>query len=321
MLPETTSSMATEWITSETTSSEPTSDMTSSEPTSITYLMTDSTTSLTILPTTDDITESTTGTSMDSTTSDSTSDFITTDPTTFATDSTTDSTTDFTTDSTTQDETATTTMTPTTSECIPFGATPSLSNPTVLVSDSQSVDDDSYSVSLPFAIGAFDVYDTTVFVSTNAMVTLGSGTRVWYSRPLPADTVPEVTVFAYWFDLVYRGFPGHGVRYEIFNGPQGRQVTFEWRGLNYATQTLRFHIQLSFYEDFPGRLNASFITTANKGEGATIGAQNRRIPTFLQWSYNTPGSVPDGTYVLFETDGGKPRSMRTGLLPRWGCSD
>ncbi|KAH7267922.1 hypothetical protein B0J15DRAFT_357553, partial [Fusarium solani] len=184
---------------------------------------------------------------------------------------------------------------------IPFGATPSLSNPTVLVSDSQSVDDDSYSVSLPFAIGAFDVYDTTVFVSTNAMVTLGSGTRVWYSRPLPADTVPEVTVFAYWFDLVYRGFPGHGVRYEIFNGPQGRQVTFEWRGLNYATQTLRFHIQLSFYEDFPGRLNASFITTANKGEGATIGAQNRRIPTFLQWSYNTPVSVPDGTYVLFET--------------------
>ncbi|KAL6352174.1 hypothetical protein LRP88_14617 [Fusarium phalaenopsidis] len=220
MLLETTSSMATEWITSETTSSEPTSDMTSSEPTSITNLTTDSTASLTILPTTDDTTESTTGTAMDSTTSDSTSDFITTDPTTFTTDSTTDSTTDFTTDSTTQDETATTTMTPTTSDCIPFGATPSLSNPTVLVSDSQSVDDDSYSVSLPFAIGAFDVYDTTVFVSTNAMVTLGSGTRVWSSRPLPADTVPEVAVFAYWFDLVYRGFPGHGVRYEIFNGPQ-----------------------------------------------------------------------------------------------------
>ncbi|KAI8663175.1 Peptidase s8 and s53 subtilisin kexin sedolisin [Fusarium keratoplasticum] len=280
-------------------------------------------------PPIDDTTESTTGTTMDSTTSDSTSDFITTDPTTFATDSTsefttdstTDSTTDFTTDSTTQDETTTTTMTPTTSECIPFGATPSLSNPTALVSDSQSVDDAFYSVSLPLAIGAFDVYDTNVFVSTNAMVTLGSGTRVWYSTPLPADTVPEVTVFAYWFDLVYRGFPGHGVRYEVFNGPQGRQVTFEWRGLNYATQTLRFHIQLSFYEDFPGRLNASFITTANKGEGATIGAQNQRVPTFLQWSYNTPGSVPDGTYVLFETDGGKPQSMTTGLLPRWGCSD
>ncbi|WAO91512.1 Hypothetical protein NCS54_00898700 [Fusarium falciforme] len=206
ILPKTTSSMATEWITSETTNSEPTSDMTSSEPT----MTTDSTASLTTLPTTDDTTDSTTSTAMDSTTSDSTSDFITTDPT--------DSTSDF----TTQDETTTTTMTPTTSECIPFGATPSLNNPTVLVSDSQSVDDDSYSVSLPFTIGAFDVYDTTVFVSTNAMVSLGSGTRVWYSRPLPADTVPEVTVFAYWFDLVYRGFPGHGVRYEVFNGPQGR---------------------------------------------------------------------------------------------------
>lgn len=325
ILPETTSSMATEWITSETTSSEPTSDMTSSEPTSITYLTTESTASLTTLPTTDDTTESTTSTAMDSTTSDSTSDFKTTDPTTFTTDSTTDSTTgsttDVTTDSTTQDETATTTTTPTTSECIPFGATPSLSDPTVLVSDSQSVDDDFYSVSLPFAIGAFDVYDTTVFVSTNAMVTLGSGTPVWYSRPLPDDSVPDLTVFAYWFDLVYLGSPGHGVRYEIFNGPQGRQVTFEWRGLNYATKTLRFHIQLSFYEDFPGRLNASFITTANKGEGATIGAQNRRVPTFLQWSYDTPGSVPDGTYVLLETDGGKPMSMSTGLLPRWGCSD
>lgn len=157
-------------------------------------------------------------------------------------------------------------MTPTSSECIPFGATPSLSNPTALVSDSDSVDDAFYSVSLPFAIGAFDVYDTIVFVSANAMVTLGRGTDDWSSTPLPADTVPEVSVFAYWSDLVYYGIPGHGVRYEVFNGPHGRQVTFEWRGLNFETKALRFHIQLSFYEDFPGRLNASFITTANKGD-------------------------------------------------------
>lgn len=68
---------------------------------------------------------------------------------------------------------------------------------------SRDVDDEFYELDLPFAIGAYGDYNTKVFLSTNGMITLGSGTAIYENNVLGFlnQYLPSVTIAGLFDDL------------------------------------------------------------------------------------------------------------------------
>ncbi|EMT72860.1 hypothetical protein FOC4_g10004347 [Fusarium odoratissimum] len=215
---------------------------------------------------------------------------------------------------TTTAEAETTTEAATTTAAEPVCAqTLLLANPTPIFGSGNTVDDDSRSVVPPFSIEVYGVGSTDVYVGSNGFVTLSGGSSSFNNGPLPAQSLPSISIMPYWDDLIIRGGTCNtGIYYDVYETDRGNTFTVEWQlssiGLGDAAGE---HFSASFYEDFPGLVRFEYYQTARHGSSATVGLQNGQ--QYSQYSYNQDNSIPDQFFVEIDTSSGTALTLSGAL--------
>lgn len=172
-----------------------------------------------------------------------------------------------------------------------------------ITSAPRDVDDDFFQLTLPFAIGAYDNYNTTIYLSNNGFISLGSGTYAFANSALPARSLPDVALAVFWNDLyIYTGQP-NGIFYEI-SGPVGtRNVTFEWYTADIFNDAYFYHFSATFFEDRQGIVVYKYYEMASAGNRGTVGVQRKSKGSFVQFSYNQPLLLPGLVLTIDTTQG------------------
>ncbi|KAK2060192.1 hypothetical protein LY76DRAFT_420450 [Colletotrichum caudatum] len=242
-----------------------------------------------------------------------------TEPSTSSTTSFTQTlTTDTSTTGPSTSETSTTESSSSTASSTICTPTPVLPSPTTVFTTS---DDDVATISLPFAIGVFGALDTTVFITSNGLLSLFTSSDEFRNNPLPDRGIPAVSVLTYFDDLELYPSTNQIVTYQVFgSGAGNRTVTFEWNTARFRFPDQFYHFTATFQEGLPGIVVYRYYSTADKGGNATVGAQNippGQIQKFVQYSFNTPGAVPDKTFVRLDTTGNG--TYTTGTFSAPGC--
>lgn len=179
-----------------------------------------------------------------------------------------------------------------------------LANPTPIFISDNNYDDQFKSVTPPFPIGVFGVSSTSVYVSTNGVVSLNDGAFSYNNGQLPSENIPSIAILPYWDDLIVRtGACNTGIWYDVYETDRGNTFTIEWQlgsiGFGAATGE---HFSASFYEDFPGLVRFEYYETTKHGSSATVGVQSGQ--DFSQYSANQDNSVPDQFFVEIDTSSG-----------------
>lgn len=179
-----------------------------------------------------------------------------------------------------------------------------LANPTPIFISDNNYEDQFKSVTPPFPIGVFGVSSTSVYVSTNGVVSLNDGAFSYNNGQLPSENIPSIAILPYWDDLIVRtGACNTGIWYDVYETDRGNTFTIEWQlgsiGFGAATGE---HFSASFYEDFPGLVRFEYYETTKHGSSATVGVQSGQ--DFSQYSANQDNSVPDQFFVEIDTSSG-----------------
>ncbi|KAF9877078.1 methyltransferase domain-containing protein [Colletotrichum karsti] len=161
-------------------------------------------------------------------------------------------------------------------------------------------------VVLPFSIGVFGTFDTNVYVSVNGRLSLYGANYAHTNYQLPDTYLPSVSMLAYYDDLNLTS-SNHIVAYQVLGSVSGsRNVTFEWVTEHWQFRNQVYHFTATFEEAQPGIVTYRYYTISDKGRSATVGAQNllrRNQPKFTQYTFDTPNSVRDRTFVRLNTTG------------------
>ncbi|KAM0468233.1 hypothetical protein ACHAP7_011139 [Fusarium lateritium] len=182
-----------------------------------------------------------------------------------------------------------------------------LANPTPIFDghDGRVYDDSFRTVEVPFSVGVFGSYSTTVYVSTNGVLSLEQGSTAFINRELPSNAVPPISIMPYWDDLYIldEEVCSTGITYEVHETSRGNTFTVEYYlGSGGDISGTTDHFTVSFYEQLPGLVRYVYYKTLINGQGATVGLQNGQL--FSQFSYNSAGSIPDQFYIEIDTSSG-----------------
>jgi hypothetical protein len=182
-----------------------------------------------------------------------------------------------------------------------------LANPTpifVASADNPAYDDSYKMITIPFPVGIYGASSSDVYVSTNGILSLFSGTSLFGNNELPYSSAPEVSLMVYWDDLFITSAACNvGIFYDVSETDRGQAVTVEWNvGANGNVE----HFTATLYKDHPGLVRYEYLETSKKGNSATIGLQNLLDdPLYYQFSYNTINSIPNQYYVEIDTSSGE----------------
>ncbi|KAI6764084.1 hypothetical protein HG530_007873 [Fusarium avenaceum] len=177
--------------------------------------------------------------------------------------------------------------------------TVALANPTPVFDDNLDHDNEFGAVVLPFAVGG----STTVYVSTNGVISVGDGADEFNNDGLPSNNLPAIAFAPYWDDLYLSRSRGHTIVYEVFNGIFGNEVTFEFLLGRFIDNGL-FHFEVNFLESEPNSVRFQYYTTPEKGSSATVGIQNRNTGRFILVEYNEADSIADGAAIIMSSQSG-----------------
>ncbi|CAF1048953.1 unnamed protein product [Adineta steineri] len=333
------STLSTTTFTTSTISTLSTTTFTTSTPTSLTS----STTTTTSTSTTTTTTTTTTSTSTTTTSTTSTSASTTTSTTSTSTSTT--STETSTTSTSTTSTTSTSTTTTTASCAPGFSATQSakcvdiLSNlyncgsigyvcssdyticsagickttPTIQLSGATPIpawvgvttDDDIQQVSLPVNVTLYNYSTSSVTVSSNGLLCLGSCTDAYANQKLPTTSVGGPTAFIFWYDLaIYSGTTTQMVYYATSGTAPNRITGFEFYTTSSTYPSNYYHFQILFYENLPNIVKYVYFEISDGGSLATIGVQQSSSGPNITYSVNQAFAVAYNTTLLFDTNAG-----------------
>ncbi|KAL6922947.1 hypothetical protein FSST1_000221 [Fusarium sambucinum] len=204
---------------------------------------------------------------------------------------------------TTTDMTTSTEATTTISQCNSVDplTTVALANPTPVFDDSLDHDDDFASIVLPFGIGPSGA--TTIYISSNGIVSLGSGADAYVNEDLPSNSIPNIAYLPYWDDLYLSRTHKNTIVYEVFDGKFGTEATIEWLVTKSGSSSI-FHFDISFLQNQPNAVRFRYYTTPSKGSSATVGIQDQDNGKVIKIEYNTANSIADGTAIIMDTESG-----------------
>ncbi|KAM5383479.1 hypothetical protein ACJZ2D_002172 [Fusarium nematophilum] len=209
----------------------------------------------------------------------------------------------------------------TTGKCVPTGTpTPYTPNPIPILVDDRDYDDSHQIAAFPFTFTFFDSFTVSYFfVSVNGILATSYQSITSNNEQLPSPSI-DTSILPYWDDrTIYEG-SGQGIWYSVFTLDRGRQATFEWivGGTGSIDADRYRHFSATVYEDHLGVVTCSYYFTPDGGGGATVGQLREfdefgdRVDHFLQHSFNEPGAVPGGTYVVMDSSGSA--TITTGRL-------
>ncbi|KAF5557257.1 hypothetical protein FNAPI_5469 [Fusarium napiforme] len=211
-------------------------------------------------------------------------------------------TTEAQTTTTTEAETTTAEGTTTTAAEPVCAQTLVLANPTPIITRADT-DDGNQGFTAPFPIGVFGASSTSVFVSSNGLLSLDTGSDAYSNGALPHSDIPAVSILPYWDDQSFRrDICNTGAFYDVYETDRGQTLTVEWYVGSVESSGFKEHYSASFYQDYPGLVRFEYYTTTKHGGSATIGVQSGQ--DYTQYSYDQENAVPDRFYVEIDTSSG-----------------
>ncbi|CAN5586180.1 hypothetical protein BH11PLA2_BH11PLA2_46040 [soil metagenome] len=197
-----------------------------------------------------------------------------------------------------------------------------------------NTDDASKSITSPFSFSYFGTSNTTIFVSTNGLITFGSGLTTATNTNLASSSTPsQATIAAFWDDLVVNS--SGGVLWQVLGTTGSRRLVIQWNNAQFWSQAGGNPFSLTFQmELFEGTNHIRFnyanltagVTAQNEGLSATVGLKNVNTNTnSLSLDFNTgpnsfvgsgkstliSPSAPTADYYSFTTT--SPKTVSVGL--------
>lgn len=170
-------------------------------------------------------------------------------------------------------------------------------------------DDEYFSIDLPFPISLYGTSSSTVQMSVNGHIDIGtSGTYRYTNYPLPASDIPSAAFLAYWSDLfIYQGSP-QGLYYQVSGDEGSRTVAFEWYTSTYEDPTGYYHFIATFYEANPGAATYDYyqmllrppVTSTNGNTLGTVGTQQYSTNQFAQFSFNNMAPITSDMQIVYD---------------------
>jgi hypothetical protein len=191
-------------------------------------------------------------------------------------------------------------------------------------------DDDDVHVVLPFPVFAYGVLSTDIQLSNNGSFLIGAnldplpdtngngGHWTWTNSPLtvgpnpasPAGFSPNWNfpcISPYWDDFIIRpvgsGFDGgDGVYLETRGTAPNRQFVIQWNQMDlFGTSPSTATVQCIMYENSNDMLflypDTDYGNGGSFGATATVGLRGTLPGQVLQYSFDTPGSIPNGRAI------------------------
>lgn len=165
-------------------------------------------------------------------------------------------------------------------------------------------DDQALGVALPFPFSFYGQSYSTVYVSTNGVVSFTGASSSYLNSSIPNTATPNGAVYAFWDDLYVDGLAS--IRTQTLGSEPNRQFVIEWRNVHFYGDTsrrVRFEIVLN--ED--GSILTQYADIAEdgreQGSSATVGMENAAGTDALQYSF-AEAALADGLAVLYGVAGG-----------------
>lgn len=159
-------------------------------------------------------------------------------------------------------------------------------------------DDCATSLSIPFNINFYGNDYNFIYVSSNALITIGASNNVWTNVPMADGSTPLNALAVFWDDL-RTDIGADGVYYQFYNygtNNPNNHVTIEWRNVNLYRSTGCFGtFEAKLYAD--GRVQYDYQNVYFCGETATsatggIKATDGRVSEiFYNQAIGYPSSV------------------------------
>lgn len=154
-----------------------------------------------------------------------------------------------------------------------------LASPTAIAGDvvngaPNSIDDDVFSVTLPFAIGVYGQMSANIVVTSNGVIGIPTANAEYTNYALPYSSVGATAVLAYWDDTYIYSGTAQGIYYEVAGTTGSRTVTFEFYLSHFQAAGEYYHYLVKFYEDRPGAVTINYLIISDSGSSATVGVQS-----------------------------------------------
>jgi hypothetical protein len=146
-----------------------------------------------------------------------------------------------------------------------------------------SSSDDGFSgpVAIPFGFKFFENTYTSLYISTNGLITFGRGDNEFRNKPIPYDTLPDNYIAPLWSDL---SLGSGGVYVRTIGSPNSRYMVIEWFNVNNHGTPITFEALL--YEG-SGNIIFKYKSMSDPWNLSTVGIEDPDGLDGLQAAYNS----------------------------------
>ena len=173
-----------------------------------------------------------------------------------------------------------------------------LPTPTALLgNNSQTYDDTSTSLTLPFVVTIANRTSSTINLSVNGLLSFAAPQSSYNNTPLPnhnasavASFLPVQALAPFWDDLIIIPNFGEGIYYEVSGAVGKRNASIEWFVSLHHNPFTYAHFVVTTMEAKKGVWMMQYVTADGFGGNATVGAQSAHRD--VQFSYNEKKVLP-----------------------------
>jgi len=145
------------------------------------------------------------------------------------------------------------------------------------------------------------------YVSTNGLITFGSGTNDYTEDPIPSPALPNNFIAAFWDDVVIT--PSGKILYTTIGASPNRKCIIQWTNMGfYSSTVLMGTFTVIIYEateeiQIQYRSIIDHTSARSHGSSASIGIENSNGTSGLSYSYHNPDAISSDQAVLFSPSG------------------
>jgi gliding motility-associated-like protein len=155
------------------------------------------------------------------------------------------------------------------------------------------------------------------YVSTNGLITFGSGTNDYTEDPIPSPALPNNFIAAFWDDVVIT--PSGKILYTTIGASPNRKCIIQWTNMGfYSSTVLMGTFTVIIYEateeiKIQYRSIIDHTSARSHGSSASIGIENSNGTSGISYSYHNPDAISSEQAVLF-TPTGNGYTMNTSAI-------
>ncbi|CAF3411027.1 unnamed protein product [Rotaria socialis] len=174
------------------------------------------------------------------------------------------------------------------------------------------IDDQSFTVAVPFNITLYNTTTKSVSVTTNGVICLSSCSTAFTETALPASAFFGATALPFWNDLYISANTSQGIYYDTQGIAPNRTLIFEYYSSHYQQPTDYCNFQIILHENVPGVVQFIYYEATDGGVSATIVVQGSSSGPFIQYSFDQANSVAQNMVLTFDTNTGTYSSASIG---------